>query len=212
MWRSTQTHTKFLIYRADEKTLAALKDTMRTKTGKIIAADAVASLPSYLTAMFVQQRLTEQGWPMEMLFLPGLLAGAAGMLGTALGYVPVAVAFFAAAGLTILLGALPVREAYDHIEWPILILLGALIPVSDALRSTGGAELIAAGLSVVANQIPPTAAVGGHRRALHLTRRQQQSLSVVDAFVWFGRPWRGQGGATFSTKRLVQAARTTPFR
>ena len=85
MWRSTQTHTKFLIYRADEKTLAALKDTMRTKTGKIIAADAVASLPSYLTAMFVQQRLTEQGWPMEMLFLPGLLAGAAGMLGTALG-------------------------------------------------------------------------------------------------------------------------------
>ena len=52
---------------------------------RLIAADAVISLPSYLTSMFVQQRLTEQGGAMEWLFLPGLLAGAAGMAGTALG-------------------------------------------------------------------------------------------------------------------------------
>lgn len=52
---------------------------------RLIAADAVISLPSYLTSMFVQQRLTEQGGAMEWLFLPGLLAGAAGMAGAALG-------------------------------------------------------------------------------------------------------------------------------
>ena len=52
---------------------------------RLIAADAVISLPSYLTSMFVQQRLTEQGGAMEWLFLPGLLARAAGMAGTALG-------------------------------------------------------------------------------------------------------------------------------
>ena len=52
---------------------------------RLIAADAMISLPSYLTSMFVQQRLTEQGGAMEWLFLPGLLAGAAGMAGTALG-------------------------------------------------------------------------------------------------------------------------------
>ncbi|WP_455502395.1 MFS transporter [Gemmiger sp.] len=52
---------------------------------RIIAADAVISLPGYLTSMFVQQRLTELGLPMQVLFLPGLLAGAAGMAGTALG-------------------------------------------------------------------------------------------------------------------------------
>lgn len=51
----------------------------------LIAADAVISLPSYLTAMLVQQRLTAQGWGMQWLFLPGLLAGAAGMAGAALG-------------------------------------------------------------------------------------------------------------------------------
>jgi di/tricarboxylate transporter len=82
------------------------------------------------------------------------------MVSTATGYVPVAVAFFAAAGLIMLSGALPVREAYDHVEWPILIMLGALIPVSDALRTTGGTDLIAHALSGAANGLPAWAAVG----------------------------------------------------
>lgn len=62
-------------------------DCLRTSAAvrRLIAADAVISLPSYLTAMLVQQRLTAQGWGMQWLFLPGLLAGAAGMAGAALG-------------------------------------------------------------------------------------------------------------------------------
>ena len=43
------------------------------------------------------------------------------------------------------------REAYDAIDWPILIMLGALIPVSDALRTTGGTDLIAGWLSHAAS-------------------------------------------------------------
>src|SRR5581483_6797741 len=85
---------------------------------------------------------------------------AAAMISTATGYVPVAVAFFAAAGLIMLSGALPVREAYNHVEWPILIMLGALIPVSDALRTTGGTDLIAHLMSGAANALPAWAAVG----------------------------------------------------
>jgi len=73
--------------------------------------------------------------------------------------VPVAVAFFAAAGLTILLGALPVREAYDHIEWPILVMLGALIPVSDSLRTTGASQIIGDWLGQLAATLPPWGAV-----------------------------------------------------
>jgi di/tricarboxylate transporter len=90
--------------------------------------------------------------------LPLAILGAA-MLATALGYVPVAVAFFAAAGLVMLTGALPVREAYDHIEWPILIMLGALIPVSDSLRTTGTTDLIGVHLSHFASMLPPWGAV-----------------------------------------------------
>ena len=49
--------------------------------------------------------------------------------------------------LTILLGSLTLREAYETVEWPILVMLGALIPVSEAIRTTGGTDVIAAALS-----------------------------------------------------------------
>jgi len=84
---------------------------------------------------------------------------AVAMLATAAGYVPVAVAFFAAAGLVIATGALPVRDAYDHVEWSILIMLGALIPVSDSLRTTGASQVIATWLAHVAATLPAWGAV-----------------------------------------------------
>jgi di/tricarboxylate transporter len=84
---------------------------------------------------------------------------AAAMIATASGLVPVAIAFFAAAALVILTGALPVREAYTHVEWPILVMLGAMIPVSDSLRTTGVTEIIGSWLSVTAATLPPWGAV-----------------------------------------------------
>ena len=88
-----------------------------------------------------------------------ILILAVAMAATATGYVPVAVAFFTAAGLVIATGALPVREAYDSVEWPILIMLGALIPVSDSLRTTGTSDIIAMGLAHVAATLPAWGAV-----------------------------------------------------
>jgi di/tricarboxylate transporter len=67
---------------------------------------------------------------------------------------PVAVAFFGAAVVMLLIRALTLREAYDIMEWPILVLLGALIPVSDALRTTGGTDLIAGWLSLASDALP----------------------------------------------------------
>ena len=64
-----------------------------------------------------------------------VLATAMGLV--AFNVVPVAIAFFGAAVVLLLVRSLSLREAYDAIEWPILIMLGALIPVSDALHSTG---------------------------------------------------------------------------
>ena len=72
--------------------------------------------------------------------LPAAILGVA-MLATATGYVPVAVAFFAAAALILAIGALPLGEAYASVEWPILIMLGALIPVADTLRTTGASQI-----------------------------------------------------------------------
>jgi di/tricarboxylate transporter len=86
-----------------------------------------------------------------------VLAGA--MLLVALDRVPVAIAFFAAAVLLVLLRGIRLREAYEVIDWPILVMLGALIPVSDAIRTTGGTDLIAAWLSSLTGALPPQGAL-----------------------------------------------------
>jgi len=90
--------------------------------------------------------------------LPVIILAVA-MVATATGYVPVAVAFFAAAALILAIGALPLAEAYDSVEWPILIMLGALIPVSDTLRTTGASQILATWLAHVAASLPPWGAV-----------------------------------------------------
>mgnify|MGYP002652614873 CR=1 FL=1 len=53
--------------------------------------------------------------------------------------------FTAAAVAMIASGAIRAREAYSALDGPVLILIAALIPVSDAIRATGGADLIAFG-------------------------------------------------------------------
>ena len=87
----------------------------------------------------------------------GVLALAMGMV--AFDVVTISVAFFGAAVLLLLTKSLTLRAAYDAIEWPILIMLGALIPVSDALRTTGATELIASMLSVTASGLPSVAMI-----------------------------------------------------
>ena len=66
-----------------QDSLAALRSS--PLVAKLIAASALVCVPSYLTKMFVQQRLVELGWPTALLFLPLLLSGLASVLGTEVG-------------------------------------------------------------------------------------------------------------------------------
>jgi di/tricarboxylate transporter len=88
-----------------------------------------------------------------------LLILAVAMLLAAAHIVPVAFAFFAAAITMLIVRALTLREAYEVVEWPILIMLGALIPVSEALRTTGGTDLIANWLSGASHALAPLGAL-----------------------------------------------------
>ncbi|MCR6502281.1 SLC13 family permease [Shinella sp. CPCC 101442] len=83
----------------------------------------------------------------------------AAMAATAFGLVPVATGFFAAAVAMVLFRAVPLREAYGALDGPILVMLAALIPVSDSLRTTGASELIAGWLGAVAVHLPPFGAL-----------------------------------------------------
>jgi len=91
-------------------------------------------------------------------WIPVLVLGAA-MAAVVLKILPVSIAFFGAALGLLLTKSLSLREAYETIEWPILVLLGALIPVSEAVRTTGATDLIAEWLSVAAGMLPAMGAL-----------------------------------------------------
>ena len=59
---------------------------------------------------------------------------------------PAAVALAVAALLSLLVGVLPLREGYQALDGPVIVLLAAMIPVGQALETTGGAALIAESL------------------------------------------------------------------
>ena len=72
----------------------------------------------------------------------------------------VEVAFFAAAVGTVLLKQISLKDTYQAIEWPVLVMLGCLLPVGEALKETGAAALVADLLSRGAQQLPGEATVG----------------------------------------------------
>lgn len=61
----------------------------------------------------------------------------------ALGLLPAAVSFAAGVLASMALGSTPPRTVYEAIDWPVITLLAALIPVAGAMEATGAADLIA---------------------------------------------------------------------
>jgi di/tricarboxylate transporter len=81
------------------------------------------------------------------------------MVATAFGLLPVSVAFFAAAVGMVLFKVIPVREVYQSLDGPILLMLAVLIPVSDSLRSTGATGVIAGELAKLGTILPAPGAL-----------------------------------------------------
>jgi di/tricarboxylate transporter len=61
----------------------------------------------------------------------------------ALGLLPAAVAFTLGALVSVLAGTVPARGLYRAVDWPVIVLLAALIPVAGAMQTTGAAEWLA---------------------------------------------------------------------
>lgn len=148
------------ISRSGKRMTEGIKDT-RLKAGDVIVLQGELDLlPERLKALGclpLAQREIALGSARRGLIPLAILAIAMGA--TALGWVPAAVAFLAAAVAVVLTRTLPVRAAYENIEWPILVMLGALIPVSEALQDSGGTKLISDWLSATASGLPPWGAV-----------------------------------------------------
>ncbi|HLY80244.1 MAG TPA: SLC13 family permease [Caulobacteraceae bacterium] len=93
------------------------------------------------------------------LVLPAVILAAA-MVCVAVKLLPVAIAFMIAAVAMVATRAISMREAYASLDGTVLVLIAALTPVSEALQKSGGADIIAANLSLVLLHAPPLAVLG----------------------------------------------------
>jgi len=93
------------------------------------------------------------------LVLPAVILAAA-MVCVALKLLPVAIAFMIAAVAMVATRAISMREAYASLDGTVLVLIAALTPVSEALQKSGGADIVAANLSIVLLHAPPLAVLG----------------------------------------------------
>ena len=90
--------------------------------------------------------------PSRLLLAIGIFACAVTVV--ALGALAAPVAFVGAAGLMIVAGLISLNDAYQAVDWPIIVLLGAMIPVAQAMEATGAAELVALNLFSLADGMP----------------------------------------------------------
>jgi di/tricarboxylate transporter len=87
------------------------------------------------------QRVIQRGkaWMAVGLFAAAIFAASIGVV-----YLPIALG--CVVGFYVFLEIVPLREIYDSVEWPVIVLLGCMIPIGAALQSTGGTALIVDGI------------------------------------------------------------------
>lgn len=143
------------VAREQHPSTARLKNT-RFKTGDVLLLQgerkAIDHLCANLGCLMIKNRGVEITPRRSALLTP--IVFAVGIIATALGLVPVQIAFTSVVGILVILKAVSLREAYRSIEWPVIVLLGFLIPVGEALQTTGATGQIANAIVSVADDIP----------------------------------------------------------
>ena len=125
--------------------LSARLDKIQIKRGDVLLLqghpETMKEVLFSLGCLPLAERDLRIGKPKRILLSLAIFMGA--VLLAALDVVPVALAFILGVIVMILVGMVSVSEAYNSVNWPIIILLGAMIPVGEALETTGGAQLVA---------------------------------------------------------------------
>jgi len=94
----------------------------------------LGGLPLAERGLEVTQR--RQAWTAIGIFGAAVLAASFGWL-----YLPLALAVAVVA--YVVLSIVPLSQVYESVEWPVIVLLGAMIPIGAALEASGGSALIA---------------------------------------------------------------------
>lgn len=165
--RGLRMHDRFgvnllALARHGRPTTARLKN-IRFKTGDVLLMQGeMSSIDEALHAMGclpLAGRSLQVAQKGSHVLVPVAIFGAA-IIAAASGFVSVPIAFVAAVLLLVLTSTITLGDVYESIEWPIIVLIGALIPIGEALQHTGGTGMIAGAMVDIAGDVPVWAMVG----------------------------------------------------
>jgi di/tricarboxylate transporter len=110
----------------------------------LVPRDTGSDVTDWLGALPLADRglsvtLNRKVWLAIGLFGGAVIAASLGWL-----YLPIALGLVVVA--YVLTGIVPLGELYNQINWPVVVLLGSMIPLGAALDQSGGTELIAGAL------------------------------------------------------------------
>ncbi|MDP3509525.1 MAG: SLC13 family permease [Candidatus Melainabacteria bacterium] len=139
------------------KTIKQRLSTARFHAGDILLLqghrDSLQSALNSLGCLPLAERQLRLGRPRQIILAVSIFALA--VVATVVDVLPVQIAFLLAATCMILFRLISLNEAYESIEWSVIVLLACIIPLGYALEATGGADIIASGLLAAARNLPP---------------------------------------------------------
>lgn len=135
---------------------------IRFKEGDVVVLqgpmDAMAETLSELGCLPLAERSLQLGRK-KFMFLPAVILAIAVAI-TIAGVLPISIAFLGAVLAIAMLRIMRLNEMYSAIDGSVLILLAAMIPVTNALQTTGGTELIASTIALVSNGLSGPVLIG----------------------------------------------------
>ena len=103
------------------------------------------------------QRDLRIGQPRKI--VQSLLVFMASVILAAMGVLPIQVALVSAAVVMVLMNLISIKEVYKQVDWSVIVLLGAMMPLGHALETSGGADRVAHYLFEISGQMSPAAAL-----------------------------------------------------
>ncbi|MDM8350770.1 SLC13 family permease [Pseudomonas sp. sp1636] len=142
--RSRYSLNLLAISRQSHRSIKRLRSTLIERGDVLLmqgASDDIAEFASDYTCVPLADRAISIPDPRQASLALGVMLLAIAV--AAFGLLSAAVAFAAGVLVFMVLRVVPLRAVYEAIDWPVIVLLGALIPVAGALSSSGAADLLA---------------------------------------------------------------------
>ncbi|MCZ6793443.1 MAG: SLC13 family permease, partial [Planctomycetota bacterium] len=154
--RSSTKTTNLLAIARQGKPIKRRLNLVRFRAGDVLLlqgeADSLADSVSSVGLLPLAKRHLQVGKRRSPLFAVAIFAAALVLAATQV--LPAAVALTAAVVVFTLLDYVSVRAIYETVDWSVIVLLAAMLPVGEALQSTGGTQTLADGLLSITGSLP----------------------------------------------------------